>query len=189
MDWLAGGINTYAYVNGQPTRYADPPGLWSTGGHDFFIDQLPVPLTPEQRQWIKNGSAYTDSSKFQDHAHSYMHAMSSKALSGPEARKKWCQFMREKYDSYNRNKSSSNPRMREVAYFNLGMMLHGVMDSTSPAHAGFQRWSWNPGTVDQHGDMPGSIENSTYARRYANETVTMMVYAMSGQLPDDCECE
>ncbi len=28
----------------------------------------------------------------------------------------------------------------EKAYFELGMALHPIMDSTSPAHQGFQEW-------------------------------------------------
>jgi uncharacterized protein RhaS with RHS repeats len=183
---LAGGVNTYSYVNGNPLSGTDPHGLWSTAAHDYFLDNVPVPLTQQQRDWMKEGSAYTDRMAYQDPAHSYMHAMSSEALDSPSARAKWCEFIKSKMSDFNHEQPSKDPRMQRIAYFNLGMALHAIMDSTSPSHRGFQYW--NNSEFNKHGDFPGSLETVTVARFFKEETDRLMIQVMNGDLPKECSC-
>ena len=135
---------------------------------------------------IEAGSEYADTMKFQSAEYSYMHAMSSSALSKEAAMNKWCDFIREKMNDFNSDKNSRNPRNRKTAYFNLGMGLHAVMDSTSPAHRGFQEWNWTD--AFRHGDIPGTIENYYSSLSHVDETVGVINQVMSGKLPVECQC-
>ena len=87
---------------------------------------------------------------------------------------------------------SSRGRMND-AFAELGMALHAVMDSTSPAHRGFQMWGGVPhaiagGYINKHGDMPGSVEDLTDAYPFKDETVNLMRRAIHGDVPG-CGCE
>jgi len=78
------------------------------------------------------------------------------------------------------------------AYFYLGMAMHAVMDSTSPAHRGFQYWggighSIVHGYGQRHGPLPTSIEDMRDAPAYRNETVNLMKNVMAGDM-SDCGC-
>jgi len=181
---LAGGVNRHSYVRSNPLRYADPLGLWSTEAHDYFIDKLGY--MPYQSAWMKEGSAYADSSKFQDGAHSYMHAMSSSILNKEEALKKYCQFLNNKLAYFNDNRLSNDPKVRHSAYFNLGMGLHAIMDSTSPVHRGFQLWEKE--NFYEHGPLPSSKEGMAAARIAESETLRYMEAAIRGKSMPECGC-
>jgi hypothetical protein len=157
---LAGGLNTYSYVYNNPLRYVDPLGLWSTGGHNAIINDEFRNFTPDQIAAIQEGSARVDAMSNQLGDTAYLHAMRSLDESVEHAKQRACEFIKKKMDVYNALKISPNPRVRRIAYQALGEAIHPVMDSTSPAHAGWQVWDplHHPGQIDEHGDMPGSME-------------------------------
>jgi RHS repeat-associated protein len=71
-----------------------------------------------------------------------------------------------------------------------GMAMHPVMDSTSPAHAGFQRWNGIVADGSKHGPFPTSLEKESIARQpgHTKNTVDAMNRAMAGDL-GGCGCE
>ena len=125
-----------------------------------FKSLRPLLLSPEQIAAIKEGSANVDtmSSQFGDTA--FLHALRNPGESIEHAKQRACEFIKKKMDVYNALKISPNPRVRMIAYRALGEAIHPVMDSTSPAHAGWKIWDplHHPGQIDEHGDMPGSME-------------------------------
>lgn len=66
---LAGGINTYTYVNAQPTQLIDPTGLWSTRAHNYFLRQMFPDIDPVMLSALEAGSAAADGIKYQDAEH------------------------------------------------------------------------------------------------------------------------
>lgn len=162
----------------------DPLGLWSTAAHNYFIDRTFGDLSARDLNNIKFGSALADDPRYQSAGYAYMHAMSSSSLSKEQAREKYCTFIEEQLKVYREN--VGNRRMQPLAYRALGMAMHTVMDSTSPAHRGFQMWSWSERA--RHGDFRNSEENLRAAPEYLEETRELMRKALNGQLPAECQC-
>jgi len=155
---LAGGLNPYAYVDAAPLIMTDELGLWSTKAHNKIIANVFPNLAPNLIAAIEAGSRYAD--YFQTPGSAAAHAMrSSPAQSEAECRRKLCDWYKKYYDRYDRDKNSPDPRKRRRAYWNLGMALHPVMDSTSPVHDNC-RIVWDLDDAGFHGENP-SLEGLT----------------------------
>ncbi len=180
---LRGGLNTYAYVSGNPISLSDPRGLWSTKAHNYFIGVSFRQLPPELRQQIEAGSAHADFWIYQFGDSAYMHGMSSDAWPKDRANERTCTFIRSKLRNFHRLLSVGKEK---DAYFQLGMGMHAAMDLTSPAHRGFQKWSFL--NLFEHGSWLSSHEHMTDATMLEFETVRLMKQVMAGGL-SGCGCK
>ena len=182
---LIGGVNVYDYSYNHPSRFVDPPGLWATDAHDYFIDQVFSDQSGAIRDIIKEGGAYADKMEFQGSDYAHMHAMSSDKMDAKKSQKMMCEYIKSKLedakDAY--DKGSGN------YWFLLGMALHPVMDSTSPAHEGFQKWGGVVKDGNKHGNMPGTLEGKSTAQqeKHKNRTIARMRQALKGDLTA-CGC-
>ena len=103
-----------------------------------------------------------------------------------EAKKRYCEFVSKKTSWYEQDRESTDPRLRDGAYFNLGMALHAVMDSTSPTHRGFQYWSFS--AAPRHGPFWTSHETDDIAKKYLAETWMRINYAITNGQSIECGC-
>lgn len=144
----------------------------------MFLD-LPSAI----RDILKEGSAYADKPSFQTSKYSHMHAMSSDAMNSDEARRRMCEFIKQTMGKARDARADGTAHY----WFYLGMALHPVMDSTSPAHEGFQKWSNS--AAPKHGNMPRSLEDLGVAKNpyHTNRTLQRMREAMAGDL-GACGC-
>jgi RHS repeat-associated protein len=184
-----GGLSTYQYVGGNPLNVVDPNGLWAPGAHNYFLELMFTGLNPMLMTALQAGSAQADAMESQDAAHAYMHAMSSESLSPEESRRRMCQYILEKRALY---QMYAQHGLTYSAFFELGMALHPVMDSTSPAHEGFQRWNGVLKDGSKHGPLPTSLETEAVARDPRNaarvrDTLRLMNSAFVGNLKE-CGC-
>lgn len=194
MD-LVDGPNTYAYVRSNPVNRIDPPGLWSTTAHNYFIDQFFPNLSSIDRMNIKHGSGAADMPQYQTDQYAHMHAMSDGESSNSEQCRKMGSFAQGKMNDFMNglaySQSLNIPILQQAAtgraYHNLGMALHSAMDSTSPAHEGWQHF--NQDSFFNHGDWSTSQETVDAARQPSNLARTMeaMSRAMNGG--GNCSCE
>ena len=184
---LAGGLNTYAYANGNPLRWSDYYGLWSQGGHYYFMDKASSgAVSPQAMRALKRGSDFAD--KFFPHqlsGYEHMHAMRGDGVSVEEAKQAACKYFRKRMDMYELN--MQNNRIYD-AYFSLGMAMHTVQDSTSTVH----RWATFSMLDDgqYHGDMWNSRESLDIAKQahYTKLTLDAMRSAMESG-PEFCGCQ
>jgi len=163
---LAGGLNTYGYVGGNPVNRIDSLGLWSTAAHNYFIDQYFNGAPANIRDWIKESSAYADSLPYHGDGSTHMHAMrNSHSQSEHQACQDMMEYIQSKIYEYNEainqwaqsvangQRGSSYAKGKQSSAFHaLGMALHTAMDFTSPAHAGFQVWEYR--NTFSHGSWP-----------------------------------
>ena len=104
--------------------------MWPTGIHEDIIDDS-FPSLPEHiRDEIKKRGTYVDREYFWD---TDKHAMRDIFQSVENAQGAMDAFIKEHMDRFK----------LEGDYFQLGMALHPVMDSTSPMHRGEFLW-WEP---------------------------------------------
>lgn len=142
------GMNGFFYANNNPSNLTDPYGLWPTPIHNQIIDETFRSMPSDLRDAIKRGSEHADEVMFQSPEYNYMHAMRRKGQSVEEAKKMMEAFINQHLDNYECNARAGR---FEEAYFELGMALHPIMDSTSPSHEGFQIWDSVLGTIMRGG--------------------------------------
>lgn len=201
---LGGGVNTYGYVGGSPVNRIDPLGLYDPEAHDALLSELGrrMNIPYWHRQAMQRGSREADAMfrhwSFwgnQGDAYSHLHALLSSVNTDPkETCNKMKSFINEQMRRYNELK---DPRGwgQYRAYEALGMALHPIMDSTSPAHEGWQSFSpYSLNDISRHGpDKPFVPSDESYRALMAtpglfDRTVDLMENFINGVDFMDCEC-
>lgn len=191
---LRAGVNTYGYVGANPNSLSDASGLWATNAHNELIDRFGANyrIYPHNLQSMMAGSKEADAMfrhwQFwgnQGDDYSYMHALTSSTIPDKnDACLKTKKFIEEKmkeFDYWSRKGGWADYK----AYHALGMALHPVMDSTSPAHTGYQSFSpYSQNDVSKHGPdsvlriaRPNSLEGLSDLLRdpgRMNDTIKLM---------------
>ena len=192
VGFNGGSFSTYAYTNSNPLNRIDELGLWGEEAHNAIIKAMFPGLNPLLLQAIEQGSASVDTLTNQFPGTAYKHAMRAPGQSIADAQSKMCAFVNSNLAGYLAHVGAGNIREQIMAYRDLGQALHPIMDSTSPAHAGWQirenplfNWNeWWPGTT-VHGDRSSSIENiGALTPALLQETLNRMRTAMAGK----CGC-
>lgn len=98
----------------------------------------------------------------QSEALSYQHAMRAPDQTVAQAEGQYNNFVNsEESDARDLEREWLNPdeeaTLSPAALADFAHALHAILDSTSPAHAGFQVWDYNPIHVMQHHNAESSI--------------------------------
>jgi hypothetical protein len=161
--------NRYSYVYNNPLRLTDDNGKWPTAIHNQIIDNSFPNLTAAQRQILKNVSAQQDSilGGGQANSASFEHAMRGPDQTVEQAQGQFNDFVSGTETSAQTaewtfwlNDPDNAGSMSDEALARFGEALHAILDSTSPAHAGFQKWDWrNPALVIAHHNAEKTIND------------------------------
>jgi RHS repeat-associated protein len=129
-----GLIKFFDYKISQAKMEAATAGMWPTWTHNQIIRAaFDETLTESEMEVLIEASKYTDSEEFQSLELSYMHAMRAPGQTVEEAEILAIKFINQQQLSY-LNRGGND------ALFELGMGMHTIMDSYSPAHRGYQQW-------------------------------------------------
>jgi RHS repeat-associated protein len=153
--------NRYAYVYNNPLALRDDNGKWPTQIHNQIIDNAFPNLSPAQRQILKNVSASQDGilSGGQSNGLAFEHAMRSPGETVDQAQSQYNDFVSgseheaqtEQLQFWMADPDNKLDNLSDASLEAFGEALHAVVDSTSPAHEGFQEWNWmNPFAVYRH---------------------------------------
>jgi RHS repeat-associated protein len=156
--------NMYAYTYNNPLRFVDRSGKWPTEIHNRIIDAAFPNLTAGQRQILKDISAHQDSilAGGQSNTRAFEHAMRAPGQTVAAADSKYEAFVSGNEGQAAKTQikfwKAGNPGLSNDALAQFGLALHAILDSTSPAHAGFQVWNWrNPKLINMHHQTEKSI--------------------------------
>lgn len=160
--WFPQTWNRYAYVGNNPLKFVDQNGLWWTQTHNQIIEDAFPGMSPDQLKLLQSASYATDkTTKYlgvfdpQSAEASPVHAMSNG--NDPDTAHALGLAMQLTDRFIQDNEAAARVAQSEwiaaghtgispKALTAFGNALHTVMDSTSPAHEGFQPWSgcWAP---------------------------------------------
>jgi RHS repeat-associated protein len=159
--------NRYSYVYNIPLRLTDDNGKWPGDTHNQIIDKSFPNLTAAQRQILKNVSFQQDNPFAGGQANS---AASEHAMRGPnqtveQAQGQFNDFVSSTETSAQTaqwtfwlNDPDNAGSVSDEALARFREALHAIVDSTSPAHAGFQKWDWrNPALFIAHHNAEKTI--------------------------------
>ena len=123
----------------------DPDGKWPEEVHNTIIARAfsggKNKLSSSAIAAMQRGSIEADTMKYQDNAHSYMHAMRAPGQSAEEAAGKTVTYIMQKVAEYKKEMAAGQ---EGKAYEALGMAMHPLMDNTSPSHYDYQEWHLIP---------------------------------------------
>lgn len=175
--------NRYAYVYNSPLSLNDDNGKWPTKIHNQIIDKAFPNLTPAQRQILKNVSAEQDSILLggQGNDLAFQHAMRGPDQTVDQAQAQYNDFVSgEETGAQNAqlqfwmaDPDNKLDNLSDASLEAFGQALHAILDSTSPAHAGFQEWNvWNFAADWRHHNAektisPQQMQNAVHAARIA----------------------
>jgi hypothetical protein len=153
--------NRYIHGNNNPLRFKDDNGKWPTEIHNQIIDKAFPNLSASQRQILKNVSASQDSiwDGGQANGGAFEHAMRSPGQTVAQAETQYNNFVsasepqaqNAQMQFWMADPDNKLDNLSEASLDAFGEALHAVLDSTSPAHSGFQEWNWmNPFVVHRH---------------------------------------
>ena len=152
--------NRYSYVYNNPLGLKDNNGKWPTETHNQIIDNAFPTLTPAQRQILKNVSAEQDGllNGGQSEGLSFQHAMRSPGQTVQQAQSDYNDFVsgeetaagQEQMIFWMSDPDNKLDQVSDQALEEFGHALHAILDSTSPAHEGFQVWDYNPAHIWAH---------------------------------------
>jgi hypothetical protein len=110
-------------------------GAWLEGVHNIIIDSAFVEiLSPEEILILKNSSKAADGPEYQTQEYCYRHAMRGRSQNMYDAIVEFNFFLVDFSIKYIIAKDN------DESLAILGFVLHALMDSKSPSHAGFQVW-------------------------------------------------
>jgi RHS repeat-associated protein len=131
--------NLYSYCRNNPVTFFDPDGRWSGPTHDEIIDKAfsegNNKLPDHIKRIFKEASALVDQDQLPEH--SFMHAMRGPNEDASTAENRMNEYVSLKINEF---KTKLANKDKYGAYLALGEAMHPLMDSTAPAHEGFQVW-------------------------------------------------
>jgi RHS repeat-associated protein len=151
--WLPQSWNRYAYVGNNPFRYVDQNGLWWTQTHNLAIQEALPGLSSADLKSVQSGSLAADTSVMgvdaQNPAMSFVHHMSAGNTSDPASAigaaigaeanfvaSGQAEAVTEQANWIASGHTGLSPKALQI----FGNFTHPAVDSTSPAHEGYQPW-------------------------------------------------
>ena len=140
-----GGVNTYAYAEGNPVMKKDEMGLWASNKAAYLLGGYPIHQSINNQVFGHSWKAriFNDMSvavdTYKERANdSYFHAMKSINRS-----RSWSVALSTQHvkSGFGVARTYINRGDGRNAYRTLGWVLHTMQDSTSPAHKYFQEWN------------------------------------------------